>query len=155
MARYGQAFEERTATRVLPPERSEVRVVAQSVGVSEATQERWRAKAIANGKQTGGRTAAARLEAAVTTASMSEEEKNAWCRAPGLFPSDLFEWRRAKSEALKQTSTGLKMPYGADGCCVRKVERELQRKEKAMTEAATPPVLSIKFEAIFHTDADE
>lgn len=58
-----------------------MQVVAQSIGVSAATLERWRADALVNGKKTGGWTAVARLDAVVTTASMSEEEKNAWCRA--------------------------------------------------------------------------
>jgi len=85
MARYGQAFKDRAVARLLPPESSDVHTVAQAVGVSAATLERWRADALADGRKTGGWTAAVRLDAVVTTASMSEEEKNAWCRAHGLY----------------------------------------------------------------------
>lgn len=155
MARYGQAFKDRAVARLLPPESSDVQVVAQSIGVSAATLERWRADALAKGKKTGGWTAAARLDAVVTTASMSEEEKNAWCRAQGLYPSELVQWRQAATGALEQPSTGVKTPSGAEGRRVRELERELRRKEKALAEAAALLVLSKKLEAIFHKDADE
>lgn len=126
------------------------------MGVSAATLERWRADALAEGKKTGGWTAAARLDAVVvTTASMSEEEKNAWCRAQGLYPSELVQWRQAATGALEQPSTGVKTPSGAEGRRVRELERELRRKEKALAEAAALLVLSKKLEAIFHKDADE
>lgn len=155
MARYGQAFKDRAVARLLPPESSGVEVVAQSVGVSVATLERWRSDALADGKKSGGWTAAARLDAVITTASMSEEEVNAWCRAQGLYPSELVQWRQAATGALEQPSgAGSGRPSGVERRRVRELERELRRKEKALAETAALLVLSKKLEAIFHTDAD-
>lgn len=155
MARYGQAFKDRAVARLLPPESSGVDVVAQAVGVSAATLERWRADALADGKKRGGWTAAARLDAVVTTASMSEEETNAWCRAQGLYPSELVQWREAATGALEQPSgAGPGKASSAERRRVRELERELRRKEKALAETAALLVLSKKLEAIFHTDAD-
>lgn len=154
MARYGQAFKDRAVARLLPPESSEVQTVAQAVGVSAATLERWRADALAQGRKSGGWTAAARLDAVVTTASMSEEEKSAWCRAHGLYPSELVEWRQAATGALEQPGMVTKAVSGAESRRVRELERELRRKEKALAEAAALLVLSKKLEAIFHKDAD-
>jgi transposase-like protein len=61
--------------RLLPPESSSVEQVSREVGVSAATLERWRAGALAHGSgdRTGGSqrwTAAARLQALITTAGM-------------------------------------------------------------------------------------
>lgn len=78
----------------------------------------------------------ARLDAVMTTASMSEEEKNAWCRSHGLYPSELVEWRQAATGALEQPGLVSKAPSRAEGRRVRELERELRRKEKALAEAA-------------------
>jgi transposase len=87
VARYGQVFKDKAIARLLPPESSNIDAVSREIGVSVSTLERWRADALASGKREGGWTAAARLEAVLTTASMSEEERNAWCRGKGLYPT--------------------------------------------------------------------
>lgn len=46
MARYGQAFKDRTVARLLPPESSGVADVAREVGINVQTLERWRADAL-------------------------------------------------------------------------------------------------------------
>lgn len=155
MARYGKAFRDRAVARLLPPESADVKVVAQQVGVSAATLERWRADALASGKKSDGWTAVARFEAVLTTAAMSAEERNAWCRSQGLYPSELDEWRTAAVGALEHPVAGLS-PVDAKGDRrrVRELERELRRKEKALAEAAALLVLSKKVEAIFRKDAD-
>jgi hypothetical protein len=156
VARYGQAFKDKAVARLLPPESADIHVVAQQVGVSVATLERWRADALASGKKHGGWTAAARLDAVLTTAGMSEEQKNAWCRAQGLYPSELAEWKQAATDALESPSS---RPASASAReerrRVRELERELKRKEKALAETAALLVLSKKLEAIFHKDAAE
>ena len=75
MARYGQAFKDKAVARLLPPESADVVVVSREIGVSVATLERWRADALASGKKSGGWTAAARFEAVLTTAALSEEAR--------------------------------------------------------------------------------
>jgi hypothetical protein len=130
-------------------------VVSREIGVSVATLERWRAAALASGKKSGGWTAAARFDAVLTTASMSAEERNAWCRSQGLYPSELDEWRDAAVGALAHPAAGSGPPEAkADRRHVRELERELRRKDKALAEAAALLVLSKKVEAIFRKDAD-
>ena len=81
MARYGQKFKDRVVVRLLPPESAAVEAVSQKVGISVATLERWRSEALANpASGTGGGqtwTAAARLEAVITTAAMDEATRDA------------------------------------------------------------------------------
>jgi len=45
MARYGQAFKDRTVARLLPSESAPVKAVSGELGVSVATLERWRSTA--------------------------------------------------------------------------------------------------------------
>ncbi|MEZ5440244.1 MAG: IS3 family transposase [Lysobacterales bacterium] len=144
MARYGQAFKDKAVARLLPPESADVAVVSRDLGVSVATLERWRADALASGRKNGGWTATARFEAVLTTASMSEEARNAWCRSQGLYPSELDEWRAAAVAALDQSSHAGQAEDKADRRRVRELERELRRKDKALAEAAALLVLSKK-----------
>ena len=46
MARYGKAFKDKAVARLLPPEGAAVDTVAQELGVSAATLERWRGEAL-------------------------------------------------------------------------------------------------------------
>ncbi len=75
MARYGQAFKDRTVARLLPPESATVEVVSRKVGIGAGTLERW--------------TADARLEAVVTTAAMNKAARSVWCREHGVYPAEL------------------------------------------------------------------
>ena len=155
MARYGQAFKDRAVARLLPPESAQVHAVAQQVGVSAATLERWRAEALSSGKQSGGWTAVARFEAVLATSAMSAEERSAWCRSKGLYPSELDEWRQTAVGALEHPAAATtSIDTKAERRRVRELERELRRKDKALAEAAALLVLSKKVEAIFRKDAD-
>jgi hypothetical protein len=155
VARYGQAFKDKAVARLLPPESADLAVVSREMGVSVATLERWRAAALASGPKPGGWTAAARFEAVLTTASMSAEDRNAWCRAHGLFPSELDEWREAAVGALADPAgAAVASDAKAERRRVRELERELRRKDKALAEAAALLVLAKKAEAIFRKDAD-
>ena len=69
MARYGQQFIERRAAGLLPPESSPVEVASQTVGISVATLERWRAEVLArpSGEEARHWTPAARSEAVIAS----------------------------------------------------------------------------------------
>lgn len=142
--------------RLLPPESAGVEVVSREAGISIDTLERWRSEALAKGQKSGGWTAAARFEAILTTAAMSEEEKAAWCRRQGIFPSELVEWREAATGALQAPAQRAgETVSAAERRRIKELERELRRKDKALAETAALLVLSKKLEAIFHKDADE
>lgn len=72
--------------RLLPPESAPLEVVSREVGVSADTLERWRSEALAQPVQQRTWTAAARLEAVISTAAMDEAARNAWCREHGVYP---------------------------------------------------------------------
>lgn len=156
MARYGKAFRDRAVARLLPPESADVAMVSRQIGISADTLERWRADALADGQKSGGWTAGARFESLLTTASMNEEEKNAWCRSQGLYPTELAQWRAAATGALERPDASAQGEASASQRRqVKELERELRRKEKALAETAALLVLSKKLEAIFPKDADE
>jgi len=159
MARYGQQFKDNVVARLLPPQSSPVETVSAGIGISVGTLERWRADALvkASGGGHGGPrrwTPAARLDAVIATAAMDEASRAAWCRAQGLYPTDLDTW---KQDAI----TGLGEPPGVetaemkrDRRRIKELERNLNRKDRALAETAALLVLSKKLSAIFHEGAD-
>jgi transposase-like protein len=93
MARYGQAFKDRVVARLLPPESAALQDVSREVGVSVGALERWRSDALSMPARGRAWTAAARFEAVLTTATLDEAGKSAWCRANGVYPQELLAWR--------------------------------------------------------------
>ena len=80
-----------------------------------------------------------------------------WCRANGVYPQELAEWRRSATQALAAPEEARASPQQTkeDRRRIKELERELRRKDKALAEAAALLVLSKKLEAIFHKGEDE
>jgi transposase len=95
LARYGQAFKDRAVARLLPPESAPLEVVSREIGVGVGTLERWRSGALSRPARERAWTAAARLEAVITTAAMDEASRSAWCREHGVYPQQLQQWRES------------------------------------------------------------
>ncbi len=157
MGRYSQEFKDRAVARLLPPESAPIATVSQEQGVSVATLERWRAEALSRPARERAWTAAARLQAVITTAAMEEAERSAWCREQGIFPSDLQQWRESATTALSQPEEARASPQETreDKRRIKELERDLRRKEKALAEAAALLVLAKKVSAIFHKEEEE
>jgi transposase len=157
LARYGQEFKERAVARLLPPESAAVEVVAREIGVSASTLERWRADALSRPARERGWTAPARLEAVLTTATMDETSRNAWCREHGVYPQELERWRQAATQALADPEEVRASPQQTkqDRRRIQELERELRRKDKALAETAALLVLSKKVAAIFNKNKGE
>ena len=157
MARYGQEFKDRAVARLLPPESAAVEVVAREIGVGMSTLERWRADALSRPARERAWTAAARLEAVITTAAMDEAARSAWCRQQGVYPQQLQQWRDSATQALAEPEEARASPQQTrqDRQRIKQLEREVRRKDKALAETAALLVLSKKLSAIFNKGEDE
>jgi transposase len=157
VARYGQAFKDRAVARLLAPESAAVEVVAREIGVGVSTLERWREDAQSRPARGRAWTAAARLEAVITTAALDEAGKSAWCRKQGVYPAELDKWRASATAALAEPEETRASPQATreDRKRIKELERDLRRKERALAEAAALLVLSKKVEAIFNRNKGE
>ena len=157
MARYGQAFKERAVARLLPPESAPIQQVAQELGVSVATLERWRADALSAPTRERVWTAAARLQAVIATAAMDEAQCSAWCRENGVYPTELQLWKENATAALSETPEERVSAQQSREAKrrIKELERDLRRKDKALAETTALLVLSKKFEAILQRDEEE
>ena len=157
VARYGQAFKDRVVARLLPPESAALDRVSREVGIGVGTLERWREEAQSRPARGRAWTAGARLEAVVTTASMNEADRSAWCREHGVYPAELAKWRASCTSALAEPEEARASPQAtrADRKRIKELERELLRKDRALAETAALLVLSKKVAAIFNKGEDE
>ena len=142
---------------MLPPESAPLEAVAREIGVSADTLERWRSEALAEPAREQTWTAAARLEAVITTAAMDEAARSAWCRERGVYPLQLQQWRQSATQALAEPEEVRASPQQTkhDRRRIKELESELRRKEKALAETAALLVLSKKVSAIFNKDKGE
>ena len=156
MARYGKAFKARAVARLLPPESATLASVSAEFGVRADTLERWRSEALAD---CGERiwTGPARLEAVIHTAAMDDVARSTWCREKGIYPTELERWRTQAMEALGEPDSERVSPKEARQSKqrIKALERDLNRKDKALAETAALLVLSKKLSAVFHGDEDE
>jgi hypothetical protein len=143
--------------RLLPPDSAALGVVSREVGIAIGTLERWHADALSKPARGRAWTATARLEAVVTTASMSESDKSAWCREHGVYPNELDQWRASCTTALSEPHEARASPQSTrqDRKRIKELEHDLRRKNAALAETAALLVLSKKLEAIFNKGEDE
>ena len=153
MARYGQAFKSKTVARLQAPENAAPEVVAREAGIGAGTLERWQGEVPSGPTQGRALSAAARLEAVITTASMNETGKSTWCREHGVYGAELDQWVASATAALGDPSRAVlsarAKPRG-EGLRIKELERDLQRKDRALAETLALLVLSKKVAAIFN-----
>jgi hypothetical protein len=96
------------------------------------------------------------LQAVITTAALSEADKSAWCREQGLYPAELEQWCASATTALADPQDARASPQVTrqDRKRIKELERELLRKDRALSETAALLVLSKKVAAIYNWGED-
>ena len=131
-------------------------LVAREVGVGTETLQRWRDDVQSMPARGRAWTAPAKLQAVITTAALSEIDKNAWCREHGIYPAELEQWCTSATTALAEPQDARASPKvtSKDRKRIKDLERELLRKDRALAETAALLVLSKKVAAIYHWGED-
>ena len=163
--RYSQERKEAVLRKMMPPHNRSISQLAKEEGISEPTLYNLRNEArrqgflLPDGDSTPeGWTARDKFAAVLESASLNEEETAAYCRRKGIFPEHLEMWRKACEAANdwdKQAGIKLKSEQKSNRKRIRDLEKELQRKEKALAEAAALLVLQKKVQAIWEDPEDE
>ena len=138
--------------RLLPPESATLDLVAREASIGTATLARWREGLQSRPARGRAWTAAARLEAVITSAAMAEADKGAWCREHGVYPAEVDKWRASATAALSEPEEERASPQATrqDRKRIKELERDLLRKDRALAETAALLVLSKKVGAIFN-----
>lgn len=155
---YVEGFKEQALAKVLGrSDDQSIRTIAADLGMNMGTLRGWMKRALRDQNKASGKaipsadwTPTQRLLALQESHGLGEEALNAWCRERGIFVHDLTQWRtdfcestgpaarREDSEELRQLRvTNLQL------------QRDLNRKEKALAEAAALLVLQKKYRALW------
>lgn len=166
MKRYTQERKEAVLRKLAPPLNLTVPEVAEAEGISAASLYNWRKQARERGDVLPSRgsapdrwSSAEKFRVVLETAPMNEAQFSAYCRERGLYPEQVEAWREscmnANANAHEQDKRSREQRK-AERKRIKKLERELRRKDKALAETAALLTLSKKAEAIWgHNDEDE
>lgn len=164
---YDAAVREQIRQRMSPPNRESVAEIARSTGITRQTLYNWRSQWKKQGQLVPASnrppeqwSAADKLSAVIQTASLSGHDLGVFCRERGLYPRQLARWRQAAEDANGPSAPSmadqreLQRKNQEQAREIRRLQRELDKKEKALTEAATLLMLSKKFNQIFRPDEE-
>ena len=130
-----------------------LREFSEQQGIAKSTLYTWKQKISnrSNPKMTKSNlTAEQRFAIVLESATLSEAELSQYCREKALYPDQVKQW---KQSFIKGHSAPVNHSEKADKKRIKELEKELQRKEKALAETAALLVLRKKFNA--HFDLEE
>jgi len=164
MSGYSPERKAAVLKKLLPPHNLSVAELSRQEGISDVTLYTWRKQAIARGERVAGDdksktkwSAQAKLTVVVETATLSEVELSQYCREKGLYPEQVKQWKQACLDGQSASTQRLhneRAQAKTDKKRIRELERELNRKEKALAEAAALLVLRKKLNALWGEDGD-
>ena len=114
----------------------------------------------ASHKDPEGWGAADKFTVVLETAAFNATELSAYCRERGLYPEQVSHWRQiaqnanAKPVRSMAEQKDLEKLHAQDQREIKALKKELQRKEKALAEAAALLVLRKKWEAFCSEDEE-
>jgi len=161
LAKFSQKFKAQAVEDALSrPSNHTVQEVANNLGVGYSTLQKWIGLAkdnkleVSNDMGSGEKSPqdwdrTERLGAVMNCHEKTEEQISSYCREHGIYPHHVEQWKagfisenQAPDGKSKNEQKKLKLE-------IKELKRELNRKEKALCEAAALLVLSKKCQAIW------
>ena len=150
---FSLTFKQKMIERLTGRDRISARQLARETGISQETLSRWLRDArslplVARQKRTTKEWSIdEKVRVLAEAKSRSGDELTSFLKEESLSLADLERWRLALDEDAKASVAVKKR--------IRKLERELARKEKALAEAAALLVLKKKVEHLWEDEADD
>jgi transposase len=168
---YSEGFRNRMVEKLTGPRAVSATALADEVGVSQATLSRWLKgagtvrrtmsppdddkKAPPPTKRPQDWTAEEKWALVTEAAAVPSAELGAFLRRKGVHEAQLVEWREAAMAGLQRPSRRERKAANVEKLKIRELERELNRKEKALAEAAALLVLKKKVQGIWGDEDDD
>lgn len=161
---HSPELKEAVLRRLLPPNNESIAKVSREEGIPQGTLSRWKNEAKAQGiAAPSGDNADVwstqdKFLIVVETASMNESDLAEYARKKGLYVEQIKAWRDACVNAnggIAKEAAHLHHELKESQKARKKLEKEIQRKDKALAEAAALLVLSKKADAIWGDPEEE
>ena len=163
MGKYSQERRASVLRKLLPPNNRAVTQVATEEGICDATLYNWLKSAKQRGEPvpgSGKKTAEqwdgeAKLAVVLETASLNGEQLSGYCRSKGLYPEQIERWKQACIEGAESQPNSDKEVLREMQCLrrdKRKLEKQLLRQDRALSESAALLVLQKKYRALCQDD---
>jgi transposase len=153
---YTKEEKEKIVTRLFPPESISLGELSIETGISKSTISTWKKKVINGNENTkASRNLSPRDKFLIVMEvySLTEIELSRYCREKGLYLEDVKKWINTCMNSTNNSFESndikeLKASKQEDTKRIRALEKELNRKEKALAEAAALILLRKKLQAI-------
>ena len=169
--KYSNRFKARMVGRMTGRDRVSATRLSEDVDVSQNTLSRWLRQATeeakrGNGVETATRPkgpravrpedlpAAEKLRLVKEATELPDKELGAFLRQHGLHQAQLEQWRQKALSALKKPKRGRRR-QSPEAKRIQELERELDRKDKALAEVTALLALKKKLDLLFGEGGDD
>lgn len=162
MAAYSKEFKDEVIKEMLPPHNTPVKELVAKYGIHEQTLYKWKKKAKQGGavmqkskSSTEKYSRETQLQIIIETGSMNQQELSEYCRKKGLYVEEIESWKAAFINGSSNVESELKSELKSKEAKLAKTQKDLDRKDKALAEAAALLVLQKKMRAIWNSDEED
>ncbi len=165
MAQYKEEFKLELIQRMMSPNNESVKDLSNETGIPEQTLYKWKRIAKAKGIPLPGKSTKSekwspqdKFSVVLETATLSEVELSKYCRQKGLYVEQVKAWKDACMQAnggVAKQATELQNELKDKNKDIKKLEKEIRRKDAALAETAALLVLRKKARAIWGENEDD
>ena len=163
---YTKKYIEDALQQLLPPLNKSVTQLSKELEVSKNTIYTWRKVAREKGELIPNSNSDRikkwrkedKLRIVIETFSLNEAELAKYCRIHGLYTSDIENWRKLLETTFDNTSKPaniLELELKEEKNKVKKIKKDLDKKNKALAETAAILVLKKKINTIWGDPEDD
>ena len=143
VTQYTAAIKASVLSKAFAPNPPRVVELAQEFNIPIGTLYTWihnmrKSQGKAGSLRSNDKSAEAKLQAVIDTASMSEQERGAYCREHGIYTHHLMEWREQSLQGIGARTVSRKEAKAErmQQNEYNKLKRELHKKDKALAEVS-------------------
>lgn len=161
MATYNKDFKEKLIKLMLPPENRSVKELVDEYGIHEQTLYKWRKDAKSkgvvyqdNGTSRQKYSKEMQFQIIIETSLLNNNDLSEYCRRKGIYAEEIEAWKKAFVSGETDEQSKMKQELKEKDAELKSTKKELDRKEKALAEAAALLVLRKKMRAIWDSDEE-
>ncbi len=159
--RYSLGFKESTVRKVLESDGKSAYVIAIESGVSDQTLRNWLNKAkegtldSLNTVSSADRSPREKLNLVIESGSVKNEDQGKWLREKGLHTEHITQYKQELRDMVEDKGHKEKQKIKNLQKENKRLQKELNKKEKALAEMAALYTLKKKAEALWGDEEDD